>query len=86
MEEFYSEIEHYMGILMLASEVKQELNTIVMKPTESVNEYYHRLFKLWQQASTSKDQQVEKFKLTLKPSISAPLLAMRHSNLRDFLE
>ena len=71
---------------MLASVAKQKLNTIVMKPTESVNKYYHRLFKLWQQASTPENQRVEKFKLTLKLSISAPLLATKHSNLRDFLE
>ena len=71
---------------MLASVAKQKLNTIVIKSSESVNEYYHRLFKLWQQASTPKDQRVEKFKLTLKPSISAPLLALKHTNLRDLLE
>ena len=86
MDKFYNKIEHYMGIPMLASKAKRELNTITMQPTETVNEYYHRIFKLWQQASTPKDQQIEKFKLTLKPSISAPLLALKHTNLRDLLE
>ena len=75
-----------MGIPMLASVAKQKLNTIVMKSTESVNEYYHRLFKLWQQTSTLEDQRVEKFKLTLKPSILAPLLALKHTNLRNLFE
>ena len=41
MDKFYSEIEHYMGTSMLASKTKQELNTIVMQPTKTVNEYYH---------------------------------------------
>ena len=52
MKEFYSEIKYYMRISMLANVAKQELNTIVMKSSESVNEYYHKLFKLWQQANT----------------------------------
>ena len=86
MEEFYSKIKHYMRIPMLASVAKRKLNTIVRKLTESVDEYYHRLFKLWQQASTPEDHQVKKFKLTLKLSISALLLALKHTNLRDFLE
>ena len=71
---------------MLASVTKRELNTIVIKSTESVNKYYYRLCKLWQQASTPENQQVKKFKLTLKLSISAPLLATKHSNLKDLLE
>ena len=86
MEEFYSKIEHYMEISMLANIAKQELNTIVIKSSVSVNECYHKLFKLWQQTNIPEDQQIEKFKLTLKPSILAPLLALKHTNLRDLLE
>ena len=86
MEEFYSEIEHYMEILMLASVAKQKLNTIVIKSSESMNEYYHKFFKLWQQISTPEDQQIEKFKLILKPSISTLLLALKHTSLKDLLE
>ena len=57
-----------------------------MKPSESVNEYYHRLFKLWQQAGTPEDEKLKKFKGTLKPSISTPLLALRHTSMRDLLD
>ena len=86
MEEFFSEIEHYMGIPMLAATAKRELNTVVMRSNEAVNEYYHGLFKLWQQASTPEDEKIDKFKLTLKPSISHALLAFKHTNMRDLLD
>ena len=41
MDKFYNKIEHYMRTSMLVSKAKQELNTIVMQPTETVNKYYH---------------------------------------------
>ncbi|MCJ1422211.1 hypothetical protein MMC29_000090, partial [Sticta canariensis] len=56
-----------------------------MRGNETVNENYHRLFKLWQQAGTPEDEKMDKIKLTLKPSISTPLLALKHSNMRDLL-
>ena len=84
MNEFYNEIEHYMGIPMLASKTKQELNTIILQSTETVNKYYYQIFKLWQQVNTPDDQRIEKFKLTLKPSISTPLLIAKHNSLRKF--
>ena len=71
---------------MLVNVAKQELNIIVMRSSESVNEYYHRLFKQWQQASTPKNQRVEKLKLILKSSIPALLLTLKHINLRDLLK
>ena len=86
MEEFYSEIKHYMGIPILVSKAKQELNIIVMQPAETVNKYYHQIFKLWQQANIPDNQRIEKFKLTLKLSISIPLLASKHNSLREFFD
>ena len=86
MKDFYSKIEHYMGISMLASIAKTELNTIVMKLSKLVNKYYHQLYKLWQQAGTTDNERIKKFKLNLKFLISTPLLALRHSNLRKFFD
>ena len=71
---------------MLASKAKQELNTIVMQPTEIVNEYYYQIFKLWQQANTPDDQRMKKFKLTLKLSILTPLLVSKHNSLRKLFD
>ena len=85
MDKFYSKIEHYMGIPMLANKAKQELNTIIMQPAETVNEYYHQIFKLWQQTNIPHDQRIEKFKITLKPSISTPLLASKHNSFSELL-
>ena len=75
-----------MGIPMLASKAKQELNTIVMQPAETVNKYYHQIFKLWQQANTPNNQRMEKFKLTLKSFISTPLLAAKHNSLKKLFD
>ena len=61
MKDFYSEIEHYMGIFMLASIAKRELNTIVMKPNKLVNKYYHRLYKLWQQAGMAINERMKAY-------------------------
>ena len=55
LNEFFKEVEHYMKISMLAAKTKNELNTIVMHSNESVNEYYHQLFKLWKDANTLTD-------------------------------
>ena len=86
MGQIFIEIEHYMGIPMLASIAKRELNTVVMKGNETVTEYFHRLCKLWQQAGTPEDEKIDKFELTLKPSISSPLLALKHTNMRELLD
>lgn len=40
-------------------------------------EYYHQLFKLWQQTETFNDKKIDKVKLTLKLSISHAFLAMK---------
>ena len=53
-----------------------------MQPNETVNEYYHKIFKLWQQANTSDDQCIKKFKPTLKSFILTLLLAFKHNSLR----
>lgn len=42
---FLKEIKHYMGVLMLTAVTKQNFNTVIMKPTESINKHYQRLFK-----------------------------------------
>lgn len=55
IKKLFKEIQQYMDIHMLASIAKKELNTIVMKPGKSVNAYYHKIFALWEDASTSED-------------------------------
>ena len=41
MNEIYNEIKHYIEIPMLAGKAKRKLNTIVMQPAKTVNEYYY---------------------------------------------
>ncbi|MCJ1470766.1 hypothetical protein MMC07_009413, partial [Pseudocyphellaria aurata] len=53
--------------------------------SESVDEYYHKLMKLWKYAETSEADRTKKFKSTLKPAIANPLLPMTYSNTREVL-
>lgn len=39
--QFFNEIEHYMGIPILAATAKRKLSTVIMKFGELVNKYYY---------------------------------------------
>lgn len=57
-----------MGIHFLAATAKKELNSIAMKHTESVNEFYHRIFELWEHAETPMDERIAEFTRMLRPA------------------
>ena len=82
----FEEIEHYMGIHLQSRDAKKELLTVTMKGGESVSEYYHRIFKLWQKAKTPVDERIEKFLVTLKPSISSSLMGSVFTDFRPLLD
>ena len=82
----FEEIEHYMGIHLQSRDAKKELLTVTMKGGESVSEYYHRIFKLWQKAKTPVDERIEKFLVTLKPSISNSLMGSVFTDFRPLLD
>ena len=87
MEDFYKQIEHSMGIHMLVERAEDELHVVTMKPTgETVDDYYQRIFKLWEQAGTTKQEKVKKFEITLKPSISHALIGQKHTKIIDVLD
>ena len=87
MEDFYKHIEHSMGIHMLVKKAEDELYVVTMKSTgKTVDDYYQRIFKLWEQAGTTKREKVWKFKITLKPSISHALIGQKHTKIMDVLD
>ena len=86
IDALFDEIEHYMGIHLQSRDAKKELITITMKSGESVSEYYHRIFKLWQKAKTPIDERIEKFLVTLKPSISNSLMGSVFTDFRPLLD
>ena len=59
---FFKEIESYLGIAYLTKDAKKELKEISMNKDETVTEYYHRMFKLWQRAKTPADERIETFR------------------------
>ena len=65
MEDFYKQIEHSMGINMLVKRAEDELHVVTIKPTGgTVDDYYQRIFKLWEQARTTEWERVRKFEIT----------------------
>ena len=86
MEGFYQQIEHCMGIHMLTKQAKDKLHTVTMKSNKTVDKYYQRIFKLWEQAKTPKLKRVKRFEITLKPSISHALIGQKHIKIIDVLD
>ena len=85
LEVFFKEIENYLGLAYLTKDAKKELRDISMGKEETVTEYYHRIFKLWQRAKTPADDRIETFKDTLKPSIAMSLLGREFGSLEILL-
>ena len=87
MEDFYKQIKHFMKIHMLVKKAEDKLCVVTMKSTgEIVNNYYQRIFKLWQQAGTTKREKIKKLKITLKPSILHALIGQKHTKIIDVLD
>ena len=59
---------------MLVEKAEDELHVITMKSSELVDDYYQRIFKLWQQAKTPEREKMRRFEITLKPSIAHALI------------
>ena len=75
MKDFYKQIEHSMGIHMLVEKAEDKLNVVTMKPTgETVDNYYQRIFKLWEQARTT------------ERAISHALIGQKHTKIMDVLD
>ena len=85
LKAFFKEIRSYLGIAYLVKNAKKELREISMDKNETVTEYYHRLFKLWQRAKTPAEDRIETFKNTLKPSVAVPLLSRDFDSLKTLL-
>lgn len=52
MAKFFDKIKYYMGMPMLTTFAKCDLNKVLMKPTKSIYKYYYRLYKLWEHIDT----------------------------------
>ena len=72
---------------MLVKRAEDKLHVVTMKPTgETVDDYYQRIFKLWQQAKTPERERIRRFKITLKPSIAHALIGQKHTKISDVLD
>lgn len=86
LEEFLEEAKHLTGVHRLKADAKRELLTITMQHSETVSQYYRRIFKLWQHAETPADERIEKFIRTLRPIFSNPLLGRKYTDIKLLLD
>ena len=86
LHEFLDEAKHITGVHRLKADAKRELLSITMQYSETVSQYYQRIFRLWEHAGTPADERIEKFIRTLRPLISAPLLGRRYTDIKDLLD
>jgi len=86
LADLMDELEHYLGVHLQSKEAKRELLSIKQQPTEPVTEYHQRLQRLWHRARTNEDERIEKFKVTMLPSLSSSLLARNYTRVRDLLD
>ncbi|MCJ1470914.1 hypothetical protein MMC07_009562 [Pseudocyphellaria aurata] len=61
MADLFLEIKQYMGIHRLGDQARVELLKVTMKGSESIDEYYHRLLSLWEDAETPERERMVKF-------------------------
>lgn len=85
MEEIFDKVQHLMGISQRVSDAKNELQSIKMRYNESITEYYYRIFSLWEYAQTPMDERITKFRRTMTPSISTPLLGRRYTHINNLV-
>ncbi|MCJ1471042.1 hypothetical protein MMC07_009690 [Pseudocyphellaria aurata] len=85
VEQLFDEIKHFMGISALAADAKRELLTASMG-NETVDEYYHKLMKLWKYSKISEKDRMVKFKESVKPWLSQPLYGFKYTSMRDLLD
>lgn len=84
--DFFEEIEHYLGLHMQVTEAKHLLRSIKMKGEESIDEYYYRIYKLWQRAKTPEEERIRQFIITIRPNLSASLVSKTFTKMRDLLD
>ena len=85
IELFFKEIENYMGIHHQKKDAKKELLVVKMGKTESVSEYYHRPFKLWQRAETPLEDRIDIFIGLVSPGISNAFQAREYKDFTKLL-
>ena len=75
-----------MGIYMLVKKAEDKLHVVTIKPTKTVDDYYQHIFKLWEQAETTKRKKMKKFEITLKLSISHAFIGQKHTKIMNVLD
>ena len=86
LDEFLEKAKQLTGIHYLKANAKQELLTITMQYSETVNEYYRQIFRMWQNAETPKDEKIKKFICILRLLISNPLFGGKYTDIKILLD
>ncbi|THC87524.1 hypothetical protein EYZ11_013029 [Aspergillus tanneri] len=86
LDDFMGDVEHYMGIHLLADAANRELQSVAQRRNKTVTEYFHRLLDLWDKAETPERERVKKFKTILLPGLATSLYVKEHHTVREILD
>jgi hypothetical protein len=86
LNELIKEVEHFTGVTTQRRDAQRELLHIAQRPTEKVNEYYHRVSSLWQKANTPEEDRADHFLRTILPTLAVPLVSKHQSSIRELLD
>lgn len=80
---FIREMEGFLAIPLLQSEARREIDRIRQRQTENVTELYLRLTPYFTDANLAVDEQIDKFFIALRKSLSTQLACKIYSSLED---
>lgn len=84
-EFFFTEIEYYMRIHNQEEDFRKQLKDMIMR-NDTIDELFHKMFRLWELVLIPERERVKQFIGTLKPSISISLRNKPFINVREALE
>lgn len=70
---------------MQVIEIKHQLIFIKIKNEKSIDEYYHKINKLWQKINIFETERIRQFVIILRPLYSALLIGKFFAKMKDFL-
>lgn len=86
LKKIFKKIENYMSIHHQKKNAKKKFQIVKMNKTKNVSKYYHRLFKLWQRADISFENQINVFIEFVFFDISNAFQAREYKNFIKLLK
>jgi hypothetical protein len=86
MKSFFKKIENYMKLHRFEKIIKKKLLIIFIKNIESINEFYHRIFKLWTKIKIFDENKMNQFWIAIKYVFVNALLNKQYTDMKAMFE